>query len=544
MPMIEACRSSDWPLKAQLAAQQLVESQWDSVTSLVVAAAATLQTSSLAVHTTVLSRPDGSNCSAAQAVAHSLRGDGLEALGLLVPVDPAAHPRLAALAVSIALSAGQHLAAQPWLARDVVLAFVDSRCGSLQMAQAWLNAYLGTQRLFDATGGSPLLQQALVLEVMPSIARTAELSVHGTAGRLPNLDMYWSVKRNWDLHGGFPTTVGGQAHISVATTWLPTLLGARGSPVGTAGSSNAPASMSSRDNWDGDGWAVRYAASLAHAVAFTAQQAAGGASGPHAAFLDEGIDAVTLSVGAPDAAPAGREDDAIIMACLAGLEGLARTLSNLEERLHHASQLYLLTSPTRVVPLVACLVAPACLLAALLLQLWSEMDSSPPARHLAWQTGWQAFASLQGLMALLLWGCYRLDFQALSTAVVAAVIVWQWLTALQRALCTSLPPGPQQLRPGLLASERRPDSISGTATGSREQAQSQREAPAAAPAGGTLSAAAAEIAAATAGTAAGLRLIASIGAGSGQGRRHKVCNRGWRKSKSRCSFCQALQLRC
>ena len=131
----EMCRVSEWPLKAQLAAQQLVKSHWDSVAPLVNAAAATLPTGSLAVHTTTLPLPDGSNCSAAQAVAHSQRGDGLEALALLIPVDPAAHPWLAALAVSIALSAGQRMTAQPWLARDVVLAFVDSRCGRLHMAQ-------------------------------------------------------------------------------------------------------------------------------------------------------------------------------------------------------------------------------------------------------------------------------------------------------------------------------------------------------------------------------------------------------------------------
>jgi len=131
----EMCRASEWPLKAQLAAQQLVQSRWDSVASLVNSAAATLPTSSLAVHAITLPLPNGSNCSAAQAVAHSLRGDGLEALALLVPVDSAGHPWLAALAASIALSAGQHLTAQPWLARDVVLAFVDCRCGRLQMTQ-------------------------------------------------------------------------------------------------------------------------------------------------------------------------------------------------------------------------------------------------------------------------------------------------------------------------------------------------------------------------------------------------------------------------
>ena len=76
----------------------------------------------------------GAGCASAHTVARSPRGDGLVALALLLPLDPA-RPAQAALAAALGLAAQQHLQRVPWLAKDVVLAFVDARCGAVAAAQ-------------------------------------------------------------------------------------------------------------------------------------------------------------------------------------------------------------------------------------------------------------------------------------------------------------------------------------------------------------------------------------------------------------------------
>ena len=198
----------------------------------------------------------------------------------------------------------------------------------------------------------------MALDVEPAGAEVAwgtapappRISVHGWAGQLPNLDMYWIAKHSWDLQAAPPMAlVGGQPDWSPGAARLAAWLGA----LMGGGSGHAAA-------------AARYSEQLLHVAAFAAQQAGGAAAGPHAPFLAAGADAVTLALTAGAAGSAAGNQT--LAACLAFVEGLARTLGNLEERLHHATPLYLLAGPSRAVGLGAYLALPGVLLAAALLQ--------------------------------------------------------------------------------------------------------------------------------------------------------------------------------
>lgn len=372
----------------------------------------------------------GRQCSTLHTVVRALRGDGAEGFVLALPLDAAAAPRAAALAAAAGAALAGHLRRSGWLAKDAVLLFLDAGCGSQAGAQvgrrcrggpAWRARWVVPPRRTPASlhllGGSPvscthsrhhppthtpalpqawvaahnsgadlfafpragLLQQALVLEVAGGAAGpsgspgAAELSVHGVGGQLPNLDLYYLLKRNVDLHTGLPVSLRSSA------APLPPALqrGAAGLGAAAAALGLAPAEA-----------AQGYAAELQTLAAFSAQLASWSGSGAHAAFLAHQVDAATLTLrlaAAAEASPGGTggaaqaQLQAGAYATLAAAEMCLRTFSNLQERLHHSTALYVLVSPDRFASIATYLAPPACLLAAALAQvcegravLWSS----------------------------------------------------------------------------------------------------------------------------------------------------------------------------
>lgn len=140
-PTLLLCRVSSWPQRVHQLYQQLQPaaarategSPWADVPTLLHAAAAALPsapsgaapTPKLPPIHTILGTPG--NCSAAQLVAKATKGDGLEALALLLPVR-LSQTQQAALSAGVGLAAAAHLGAQPWLAKDMVVAFVGTEC--------------------------------------------------------------------------------------------------------------------------------------------------------------------------------------------------------------------------------------------------------------------------------------------------------------------------------------------------------------------------------------------------------------------------------
>lgn len=200
-------------------------------------------------------------------------------------------------------------------------------------------------------------------------AGSAEVAVHGRGGQLPNMDLYYLVKRNLDLHTGLPAAL--RASEAPHPPAVRRSIAAAADLAGALWPSAAAA-------------ARRHAAELQTLAAFASQQASGRATGAHAAFLARQIDAATLTLRLHGAAeqPASRQGSgrgtvtpqvhAAASAALTAAEMVLRTFNNLEERLHHSTALYALLSPSRFVPVGAYLAPPGCLLLAALAQVgWS-----------------------------------------------------------------------------------------------------------------------------------------------------------------------------
>ncbi|EFN58972.1 hypothetical protein CHLNCDRAFT_49782 [Chlorella variabilis] len=314
-------------------------------------------------------------CRSMHAVVRTPRGDGNEGYVLMLPLD-ASRPAAAALAAAAGVAALGHLRSSRWLAKDAVLLFADTQaCGAEESAQAWLAAYNGAHDLFGFPRAG-LLQQALVLELAgpaggsgggggaDSGASSAELSVHGGGSLLPNLDLYYLVKRNLELHTTLPVGLRASAATPPAATW------------------HAGAALAAAAGWLGlapPPGTQRYASDLQTLAAFAGQLARGEPTGAHAAFLAHQVDAATLTLRFAAAAepPAGRGGGAkaaqraqlAAHTTLTAMEMVLRTFNNLQERLHHSTALYALVSPTRFVSIAAYLAPPACLLLAALAQV-------------------------------------------------------------------------------------------------------------------------------------------------------------------------------
>ncbi|KAL4437170.1 hypothetical protein ABPG75_004309 [Micractinium tetrahymenae] len=341
-------------------------------------------------------------CSTLHTVVRSPRGDGSEGFVLLLPLD-ARRPAAAALAAAVGTATADHLRQSGWLAKDAALVFVDAACGggALQGAQAWLSAYNSPRDLFSFPRAG-LLQQALVLELAgaaPSAAPAvpagaaawAELSVHGAAGQLPNLDLYYLIKRNLDLHTAIP------AVLRPSEAPLPACAQQAAEGVGAAASAAGLATAQA---------AQRHSAELAALAAFSSQLASGRPTGAHAPFLGLQVDAATLTLhlaalpehppsgassssssigssssGSPStgvaAQPPSPQLQAAAASVLAAAEMVLRTLNNLQERLHHSTALYVLLSPDRFVSIAAYLAPPGCLLLATLAQAGAHAYPAP-----------------------------------------------------------------------------------------------------------------------------------------------------------------------
>lgn len=203
-------------------------------------------------------------------------------------------------------------------------------------------------------------------------AGSAEIAVHGWGGQLPNMDLFYLVKRNLDLHTGLPTAL--RASEAPLPPAVRSVIAAGADLAAAFGPAAAAAARS-------------HAAELRTLAAFAGQLASGRPTGAHAPFLARQIDAATLTLRLHGVAerPAGRQGSstgrgavtpqvhAAASAALTAAEMVLRTFNNLEERLHHSTALYVLLSPIRFASIAAYLAPPGCLLLAALAQVgWSH----------------------------------------------------------------------------------------------------------------------------------------------------------------------------
>lgn len=218
---------------------------------------------------------------------------------------------------------------------------------------------------------------AVVLDLVPGVARDAgpapaplRLLARGRDGRQPNADLLAALGRTVELTKG---------------------------PLGFGE--------------PGPGLKARPAA----AAAELAGMASSAGDGLHAAFLGRGVDAATLEWGVG----AGAATPAQALQVLQVLEGVVRSLSNIEERLHHASAIYWLVGPRHIVPGAVLFAAAGMLLGALGLEAFGGGAVGTDGRGLCGRLAVHAVCQAAAAIAAA-WPANRV-LQVLEAGVLAGV---------------------------------------------------------------------------------------------------------------------------
>ncbi|XP_043705867.1 glycosylphosphatidylinositol anchor attachment 1 protein isoform X2 [Telopea speciosissima] len=302
------------------------------------------------------------------------RGDGKEAIVLVTPYNPVKIELSEALSVALAYSIISLLTRVTWLAKDVVWLAADSRYGEYVSVAAWLRDYhtpafggdlgkldagmcpetntLHEQDVNAATQGrvkddfsrAGTMAAALVFKVVNGHEETEKdaLTIFAEAsnGQMPNLDLinivnYLAVHRQ-----GLHVKVE-KVYSLLNSVWLK-VVGDILHLVGKVARSINPQwkfAIPLEDYIEG---AATLASSMYH-------QALGLPTGPHGAFRDYQVDAVTLEISSKVSLlnKSARYDFLLRIGRL--VEGVIQSVNNLLEKFHQSFFLYFLTSPSKFV---------------------------------------------------------------------------------------------------------------------------------------------------------------------------------------------------
>ena len=260
-------------------------------------------------------------------VIEATRADGTESLLVVIPYSPV--PASSSIGMALGHGLGWYLQEQEWLAKNVVIVYVDvSKPSSKFGVEEALDAFLSS--VVDRLIGQ--IVQGVVLdftkggmEAAPAApsAPSASIKVHGWNGRLPNLDLFVATRQLAGTH------FASRERITVHGASTP------GDPAWNKGRA---------------------------LLRFVSHHGIGIADGAHGTLLDRGIDALTVELSF-------QPTNANLRGALQMAEGLVRGLNNLHERLHHATGLYALGGASVVIDIgmyTACptLLALACALKA------------------------------------------------------------------------------------------------------------------------------------------------------------------------------------
>jgi glycosylphosphatidylinositol transamidase len=209
--------------------------------------------------------------------------------------------------------------AAPWLAKTVFIISPIVNLTLQETVDVFLNLNNAPHEL-PITDGA-VIRSLLVLDVQPSLRQSGltstgapELRIlpQGRRGILPNLDLVFLCEKIYS--GGLFADVSVSPYRTITTSWL--------------AKQSLPLSVKT------------YLDKLLELLGFEFSLVAGPVP-PHASALDRGIESLTIQL----VASGNRQrDDAAAANLVTGLEYVVRALSNLHERLHHSTSLYLLSS--------------------------------------------------------------------------------------------------------------------------------------------------------------------------------------------------------
>ncbi|CAJ1946665.1 unnamed protein product [Sphenostylis stenocarpa] len=363
------------------------------------------------------------------------RGDGKEAIVLVTPYNPNKVGLGEAVSLGIAYSVFSLLSHVTWLAKDIVWLVADSQYGEYPAVAAWLREYqapvfhrvdeinretcnasttfneLGQGLYLDGKLNSDFrragtMAAALVIKVAEQGNQYEDsLNIYAEAsnGQMPNLDLINIVNYLAVHKQGL--------RIKVKKMW--SLLDSRWlNALGVIFESLGKIARSLNPQWKFGIPATEYVEGAATLASSLYYQGLGVPTGPHGAFRDYQVDAITLEISPKVSLTKVIRRDEFILRGGRLIEGVIRSINNLLEKFHQSFFLYLLTSPSKFVSVgvymipFALLVAPLPILAAYLHANASNSTPQIPSasevdvRHKSWK--W--LNSARKVLVTHLWG--------------------------------------------------------------------------------------------------------------------------------------------
>uniref|UniRef100_A0A5B7AUU8 Glycosylphosphatidylinositol anchor attachment 1 protein n=1 Tax=Davidia involucrata TaxID=16924 RepID=A0A5B7AUU8_DAVIN len=334
------------------------------------------------------------------------RGDGKEAIVLVTPYNSIKINLGEALSLGIAYSVFSLLTRVTWLAKDIIWLAADSRYGEYASVAAWLRDYhtplfggLGKlngemchessilfesktrpimeTEISDVFRRAGTMAAALVINVADRNEGVEKdtLSIYAEAsnGQMPNLDLINVVN--------FLAVRGQGLHVKVEklqslldSKWVQTL--------GELFVSLGKVARSLNPQWKFGISVAEYIEGTATLASSLYYQALGVPTGPHGAFRDYQVDAITLEISPKVSLNNKVSQNEFLQQGGRLVEGVIRSVNNLLEKFHQSFFLYLLTSPSKFVSVgvymiaFALLVAPLPLVAASLYSDANKSDST------------------------------------------------------------------------------------------------------------------------------------------------------------------------
>ncbi|XP_058778629.1 uncharacterized protein LOC131652702 [Vicia villosa] len=358
------------------------------------------------------------------------RGDGKESIVLVTPYNPRKVGSGEALSLGIAYSVFSLLSRVTWLAKDVIWLVADSQYGEYAAVDAWLREYQApafyeadidnseTCNAINELGQSPssdrklyggfrragTMAAALVIKVAEQGNRHEDiLNIYPEAsnGQMPNLDLINIVNYLGVHKRGLRVKVNKMFSL-FGSKWLNTLGGILESLGQIARNLNP--------QWKFGISATEYVEGTATLASSLYLQGLGVPTGPHGAFRDYQVDAITLEIS-PKVSPdkmISRSRNEFILRGGRLIEGVVRSINNLLEKFHQSFFLYLLTSSSKFVSVgvymipFALLVAPLPIVAG---SLYAEASKSTSSTEVVVShKSWKWLNSARKVLAIHLWG--------------------------------------------------------------------------------------------------------------------------------------------
>ncbi|KAE8661697.1 ABC transporter B family member 26 [Hibiscus syriacus] len=315
------------------------------------------------------------------------RGDGKEAIVLVTPYNALTSSFGEVLSLGIAYSVFSLLTQVTWLAKDIIWLVVDSQFGEYAAVSAWLREYqtpkfsshstlnaemcpdinylfeikvhsMAGSKFSNSFRRAGTMTAALVLKVRDQSEQfddTVSIYAEASNGQMPNLDLinvvnYLAVHRQ-----GLRVNVE-KLWSLLNSGWLKSL--------GEIFESLATIAKSLNPKFKFGIPATEYVEGIATLASSLYYQALGVPTGPHGAFRDYQVDAITLEISPKFSLDKVWCSDILLRGGRL-IEGVIRSVNNLLEKFHQSFFLYLLTSPSKFVSVGVYMIAFALLIAPL-----------------------------------------------------------------------------------------------------------------------------------------------------------------------------------